>query len=155
MLGGERPRVVPVRRRAAPVEEAGRRERERSCGDRGEPGAAPVGPDQGVDDAAWRVLAVREPVARDEDDVRPLERLQPRRHVVRQAVAAGHEPGRRPAHAHLVRHARARREDLRGDPDVERLRALEHEHGDTAEAVGGGVRVGAGVGGCGEDTAAR
>ena len=39
-------------------------------------------------------------------------------------------PGCRAARAHLVGHALPGAEDLRRDADVERLRPLEHEHGD-------------------------
>ncbi len=78
---------------------------------------------------------------RDEDRLGPRERLEPVGHVVREAVAAGDRPGCRAAHAHLVGHARAGAEHLRRDADVERLRALEHEHGDAMVAAGHPARM--------------
>jgi hypothetical protein len=54
--------------------------------------------------------------------------------VVREAVATGHETWCRAAQPHLVGHARARCEHLRGDSDIERLRTLEHKNGDAMQA---------------------
>ncbi|GGQ91143.1 hypothetical protein GCM10010216_62010 [Streptomyces flaveolus] len=93
-----------------------------------------MGGDQRVDDGRWRVLAVREPVAGQEHEVGPREGVEAVGDVVRQAVAAGHEAGRRAAHPHLVRHAGAGREHLRGNADVERLGTLEHKDGDATQA---------------------
>ncbi len=72
----ECPRVVPVRRGASAVEQARGGEREGARRDGGEPRAPIVGGDQRVDDGLRRVVAVREPVAGDEDDVGPRERVE-------------------------------------------------------------------------------
>lgn len=95
-----------------------------------------MGGHERVDDGLRRVVPVRKPVAGDEDDVGPLQRVQTVGDVVGQPVAAGHEPGRRAAHPYLVRHARAGREHLRGDPDIERFRALQDEDGGAVETGG-------------------
>ncbi len=136
MLRGERPRVVPVRRRPPAVEQTRGGEREGSRGDGREPRAPVVGGDERVDDGWRRVVAIGKTVAGDEDDVGPLQRVETVGDVVRQPVTTGHEAGRRAAHPYLVRHARARREHLRGDAHIERLRAFEHEDGGTVEAGG-------------------
>lgn len=134
MPGHECPRVVPVRRGSPAVEQARGGEREGTRRDGGESRAPVVGGDQRVDDSPRRVVAVREPVAGDEDDVGPRERVEAVGDVVREAVAAGHETGRRPAHPHLVRHARAGRENRRGNPDIERLGTLKHKDDDAMQA---------------------
>lgn len=134
--GHECPRVVPVRRGALAVEQARGGEREGARRDGGEPRAPVVGGDQCVDDGLRRVVAVREPVAGDEDDVGPRKGVEAVVDVVREAIAAGHETGCRPAHPHLVRHARSGRENLSGNSDIERLRTLEHKDGDAMLAEG-------------------
>jgi hypothetical protein len=141
MLRRERPRVVPVRGGPAAVEQAGRGERERAGGDRGEPGAALVGRAERVDHAARRILDIGVPIARDEDRLGPFERLEPIGHVVRKAVPARDETGRCAARSHLVGHAPPCGEHLGGDADVERLRPLEHEHGDAMVAASHPVRM--------------
>lgn len=128
--------VMPVRRGALAVEQARGGEREGARRDGGEPRAPVVGRDQRVNDGLRRVVAVREPVAGDEDDVGPRKRVEAVGDVVRQAVAAGHETGCGAAHPHLVRHARAGREHLRRNADIERLRTLEHKDGDAIQTGG-------------------
>lgn len=96
MPGHECPRVVPVRRGSPAVEQARGGEREGARRDGGESRAPVVGGDQRVDDSPRRVVAVREPVAGDEDDVGPRERVEAVGDVVREAVAAGHRPGAAP-----------------------------------------------------------
>ncbi|GGW92312.1 hypothetical protein GCM10010321_01940 [Streptomyces chartreusis] len=76
------------------------------------------------------------PVAGDEDDVGPRERVEAVVDVVRQAVAARHKAGSRPAHPHFVRHARAGRENLRRNSDIQGLGTIEHEDGDAMQAGG-------------------
>lgn len=136
MLRPECPCVVPVRRGALTVQQARRGEREGARRDGGEPRAPLVGGDQRVDDGLRRIVAVREPVAGDEHDVGPRERVEAVGDVVGKAVAAGHETRCRAAQPHLVRHARASGEHLGGDADIERLRAFQHENGDATEAGG-------------------
>jgi hypothetical protein len=133
MLRRERPRVVPVGRGTLAVEQARGGEREGARRDGGEPRAPSVGGDQRVDDGLRRVVAVREPVTGDEDDVGPRRRVEAVRDVVRQAVPAGHQTWCRTAHPHLVRHARPGREHLGGDADIKRLRTLEHQDGDATQ----------------------
>lgn len=135
----ERPGVVPVRRGPPAVEQPRGGERERARRDGREPGAPPMGLDQRVDDGGRRVLAVRGPVAGDEDEFGPRELFEPVGHVVRQSVAAGHEAGFRAAHPHLVRHARPGCEHLRGNTDIEWFGTLEDENGDATQ---GGCRHG-------------
>ncbi len=134
--GHECPCVVPVRRGPLAVEQARGGEREGARGDGGEPRAPGMGGDQCVDDGPRRVVAVRVPVAGDEDDVGPRERVETVLDVVREPIAAGHQTRCRPAHPHLVRHARAGREDLRGNSDIQRLRTLEDEYGDAMQTGG-------------------
>ena len=95
--------------------------------------AARVRLDQRVDDRPRRVVPVRMPVAGHEHDVRPGQRVKAVRDGVRQAVPAGHQPGGRPAHPYLVRHARPGREHLCGDADVQWLGTLADEDGDTVQ----------------------
>lgn len=125
-----------MRRCTLAVEQARGGEREGARRDGGEPRAPVVGSDQRVDDGLRRIVTVREPVTGDEDDVGPRKCVEAMGDVVRKAVAAGHETRCRAAQPHLVRHARARREHLRGDPDIERLRTLEHKNGDATQAGG-------------------
>lgn len=132
----QRPCVVPVRRGTPAVEQACRGEREGARRDGGEPRAPVVGSDQRVDDGLRRIVTVREPIAGDEDDVGPRKCVKAVGDVIRKAVATGHETRRRAAQPHLVRHARARGEHLRGDSDIERLRTLEHKDGDATQAGG-------------------
>ncbi len=133
MFRRECPRVVPVRRGTFAVEQARGGEREGTRRDRGELRAPIVGGDQRVDDGVRRVVTVRRPVARDEDDVGPREHVEAVGDVVGQAVAAGHQTGRRAAHPYFVRHARAGREHLRRNTDIDRLRTFEHEDGDVTQ----------------------
>lgn len=134
--GHECPRVVPVCRGAPAVEQARGGEREGARRDGGEPRAPVVGGDQRFDDGLRRILAVRESVAGDEHDVGPRKRIDAVGDVVREAVATGHGTGCCPAHPYLVRHARAGRENLRRNADIERLRTLEHKDGDVMHAGG-------------------
>lgn len=125
MLLCERPCVVPVRRGALAVEQACGGEREGARRDGGQPCTSVVCGDQGRDDGLRWVVAVREPIARDEDNVSPCKRVETVGDVVGQAIASGHKPGCRAAHPHLVRHTRPGREHLRGNADIKRLRTLE------------------------------
>lgn len=143
----KRARVMPVCRGALAVQQARCGEREGARRDGGEPRAPIVRRDQRVNDGLRRVVAVREPVAGHEDDVGPCKRVEAVGDVVRQAVTAGHETGGGAAHPHLVRHARAGREHLRRNADIERLRTLEHKDGDAIQAGSWhGKRIRGGVG---------
>lgn len=122
----EHPGVVPVRRRALPVEQAGRGEREGSGRDGRDPRPSCVRFAERDQQLFGCSVRIGMQITGEEDEFSITQSFEPLFDVVGKPVGPRDESGSHPADLHGVGHALPGSEDLGGDSDVEGFRPFEH-----------------------------